>query len=447
MALNLILLAAGDGTRMQSSKPKVLHEVAGAPLIAHALGAASGLETDRIILVLGQDAEDVLNTVSETTPGAIGAPQGKRLGTAHAVLAAREAMAGASGDAVVLYGDTPFIRPETLLNMAAERASGADVVILGFEAEDPAGYGRLVMSGDHLEKIVESKDATEGERAITLCNSGVVMAGAERLMELCDRVTNANAAGEYYLTDIVALARGDGKRVAVVTCDEAETLGVNSRTDLAAAEAAFQARARTDALAAGVTLLDPTTVWFSHDTVIGRDAVIEQNVVFGPGVSVETEARIRAFSHLEGAHVAAGASVGPFARLRPGAEIGSDARVGNFVEIKNSQLHEGAKAGHLTYLGDAKVGARANIGAGTVTCNYDGVFKHKTTIGEDAFIGSDTMLVAPVVVGDGAMTATGSVITEDIAAGALGIARARQMTKPGFATKFFDRLRALKAKG
>ena len=445
MSLNLILLAAGDGTRMQSALPKVLHEIAGAPMIVHALASAEGLEVDHRVLVLGNGSDAVLEALEDTD--AIAVEQTERKGTAHAVLCAKDALANAHGDAVVLYGDTPFIRPETLEAMAAERAKGADVVILGFEAADPARYGRLVMDGDQLDRIVEYKDASEAERAINLCNSGVVMADCARLMELCAQVGNNNSAGEFYLTDIVALARADGKRVAVVTCNEAETMGVNSRADLAAAEAACQARARREALDAGVTLVAPETVWFSFDTVIGRDAFVEPNVFFGPGVTVESGARIKGFSHLEGAHVSEGAAVGPFARLRPGAEIGGDARVGNFVEIKNSVLAEGAKVGHLTYLGDADIGARANIGAGTVTCNYDGVFKHRTEIGQDAFIGSDTMLVAPVSVGDGAMTATGSVITKDIEAGDMAVARARQENKPGFAAAFFKRLRALKAKG
>lgn len=445
MALNLILLAAGDGTRMQSSLPKVLHEIAGAPMILHALASADGLDVDRTVIVLGNGAEAVMEALEETD--AIAVEQTERKGTAHAVLCAKDALSGAQGDAVVLYGDTPFIRSETLESMATERAKGADVVVLGFQAADPDRYGRLVMDGDQLDRIVEYKDASEAERAITLCNSGVVMADAARLMDLCGRVGNENAAGEFYLTDIAALARADGGRVAVVTCDEAETLGVNSRADLAAAEAAFQTQARADALEAGVTLIAPETVWFAFDTHIGRDATVEPNVVFGPGVTIESGARIKGFSHLEGAHVSNGASVGPFARLRPGAEVGGDARVGNFVEIKNSVLQEGAKVGHLTYLGDTEVGARANIGAGTVTCNYDGVFKHKTTIGEDAFIGSDTMLVAPVTIGAGAMTATGSVITKDVEPNAMAVARARQENKSGFAAAFFKRLRALKAKG
>jgi bifunctional UDP-N-acetylglucosamine pyrophosphorylase/glucosamine-1-phosphate N-acetyltransferase len=301
------------------------------------------------------------------------------------------------------------------------------------------------MEGDALLKIVEFKDASDGERAIRLCNSGVVMADVATLFELIDAVGNDNASGEYYLTDIVEIARGKGLTATAVTCPEAETMGINSRAELAAAERIFQDAARAAALSEGVTLTAPDTVHFSHDTWIGRDAVVEPYVVFGPGVTVETGATIRAFSHLEGCHVSAGAVVGPYARLRPGAEIGNDARIGNFVEVKASEIGEGAKVNHLTYIGDASVGDGANIGAGTITCNYDGVFKHRTTIGARAFIGSDTMLVAPVTVGAGAMTATGSVITQDVPDGALAVGRARQETKPGFATRFFEKLRAQKS--
>ena len=330
-------------------------------------------------------------------------------GTGHAVRMAEEALAGFSGDVIVLYGDTPFIHPDTLHRMAAARAAH-DVVVLGFDAADPGRYGRLVMSGDRLERIVEFKDASDEERAITLCNSGVVMANAKTLFSLLADVTNDNASGEYYLTDIVGLAQARGLSATSVTCDEAETMGINSRAQLARAEAAFQARARAGALENGVTLQAPETVHFAHDTVIGRDALVEPNVVFGPGVTVESGARIRAFSHLEGCHVSRGAIVGPYARLRPGAELGEDVHVGNFVEIKNASLATGAKANHLSYIGDASVGEATNIGAGTITCNYDGVMKHHTAIGAHAFIGSNTMLIAPVTLGDEAMTATGTVV-------------------------------------
>ncbi|MBI1418515.1 MAG: bifunctional UDP-N-acetylglucosamine diphosphorylase/glucosamine-1-phosphate N-acetyltransferase GlmU [Limimaricola sp.] len=446
MSVALIILAAGQGTRMNSDTPKVLHRLAGAPLLVHAMKAGAALAPDRTVVVAGTGAEAVGAAARDWDPEVQVVVQAEQLGTAHAVAQARAALEGFSGDIIMLYGDTPFVTPETLERMQAARAHHA-VVVLGFEAADPARYGRLVMAGEVLERIVEFKDADAATRAITLCNSGVVCADAATLWSLIDAVGNDNAAGEYYLTDIVGIARAQGLSATAVTCPEAETLGVNTRADLAAAEAAFQARARAQALEDGVTLTAPETVFFAHDTVIGRDAVIEPNVIFGPGVTVESGAILRAFSHLEGCHVSAGATVGPFARLRPGAELAENVHVGNFVEIKNAQLAEGAKVNHLSYIGDADVGARTNVGAGTITCNYDGVFKHRTTIGADAFIGSDTMLVAPVTVGDRAMTATGAVITEDVPAGAMAIARARQVTKPGLAEKFMKRLKALKAKG
>ncbi|MGI1661150.1 bifunctional UDP-N-acetylglucosamine diphosphorylase/glucosamine-1-phosphate N-acetyltransferase GlmU [Palleronia sp. KMU-117] len=445
MPTQLVILAAGEGTRMLSDRPKVLHEIAGLPLYAHAIAAGAALDPERIVLVLGHGAEAVRADAEARFGDVAIAIQSEQLGTAHATAQARAALEGATGDAVVLYGDTPFIRPETLVAMKAARAAGHDLVVLGFEARDPGRYGRLVLAGASLEKIVEFKDATPEERAIGLCNSGVMMAGVSTLFDLVDAVGNDNAAGEYYLTDIVAIARARGLSATAVTCPEAETMGINTRAELAEAERIFQDTARAAALADGVTLVAPDTVHFAHDTWIGRDAVVEPFVVFGPGVTVETGATIRAFSHLEGCHVSAGAVVGPYARLRPGAEIGNDARIGNFVEVKNAEIGEGAKVNHLSYVGDASVGEAANIGAGTITCNYDGVFKHRTTIGARAFIGSDTMLVAPVSVGAGAMTASGSVITEDVPDGALAVGRGRQATKPGFATRFFEKLRAQKA--
>jgi len=445
MSLALILLAAGKGTRMQSDLPKVLHKIAHAPMMWHALRAGGVLDPERTVVVAGHGAEAVAASARDYTPDAQVVLQETQLGTGHAVAQALPALEGFEGDTIVLYGDTPFISETTLEAMADARKTH-DVVVLGFEAADPARYGRLITDGETLLKIVEYKDATEAERNVTLCNSGVVAADARVLADLVGAVGNDNASGEYYLTDIVEIARDKGLSATVVRCDEAETLGINSREDLAAAEAAFQARARAAALADGVTLSAPETVFFAWDTVIGRDAEIEQNVVFGPEVTIETGARIRAFSHLEGCHVSRGAIVGPYARLRPGAELAENVHVGNFVEVKKAVLHEGAKANHLTYIGDAEVGARTNIGAGTITCNYDGVFKHKTTIGKDAFVGSNTMLVAPVTLGDGAMTASGSVITKDVPAGALALARGQQDIKPGFATKLMAMLRAKKAK-
>lgn len=444
MQVSLIILAAGQGTRMNSDLPKVLHRLGAAPLLHHAMAAGQSLDPERIVVVTGHGAEAVAKAARAFDDSAVTVHQAEQLGTAHAVLQAEAAMAGARGHAIVLYGDTPFIRPETLQAMLDARERHA-VVVLGFHAADPGRYGRLIAQGEALDRIVEFKDASPEERAITLCNSGVICADPATLFRLCHTVGNANAAGEYYLTDIVALARAEGLSAGLVLCDEAETLGVNTRTELAAAEALFQTRARAEAMENGVTLTAPETVFFALDTTIGRDTIIGPNVVFGPRVTIESEAEIKAFCHLEGCHISRGADVGPFARLRPGAELAEGVHVGNFVEIKNAILDEGVKVGHLSYIGDADVGEFTNIGAGTVTCNYDGVLKHRTRIGKRAFIGSDTMLVAPVTIGDGALTGSGSVITEDVPAEALALGRARQVNKPGLATKLFDRLRALKA--
>ncbi len=444
MSTHLILLAAGAGTRMQSDLPKVLHEVAGAPLFAHALASADELDGKRVIVV-GHGGDLAREAALAIADDIDIAEQSEQLGTAHAVSVAAPALEGQGGETVILYGDTPFIRPETIAALQAARNGGADVVFLGFEAADPGRYGRLVTDDNALLEIVEWKDADEATRAITLCNSGVVLADTEVLLRLVASVGNDNASNEFYLTDIAALARAEGLSVEVVTCEEAETLGVNSRADLAAAETVFQARARAQAMANGVTLEAPETVYFSFDTVIGRDCRVEPNVVFAPGVTVESGARIRAFSHLEGCHVGAGAVVGPYARLRPGAELANNVKIGNFVEVKNAEIADGAKVNHLSYIGDAVIGAGSNIGAGTITCNYDGVFKHRTEVGENVFIGSNTMLVAPVKVGDDAMTASGSVITGDVPDGDLALARSRQVNKPGLARKLFQKLRAAKA--
>jgi bifunctional UDP-N-acetylglucosamine pyrophosphorylase/glucosamine-1-phosphate N-acetyltransferase len=356
----------------------------------------------------------------------------------------REALQGFEGDVIVLYGDTPFVQPDTLQRMIQARADHA-VVVLGFEADTSEKYGRLVMEGDALTAIVEYADASEDIRNISFCNSGVMLVNGKVLFDLLDATNNENASGEYYLTDVVAAARNAGLKATAVSCDESETMGVNSRAHLAEAEAAFQNRARAELMSDGVTLVDPATVFLSHDTVIGRDTVIEPNVFFGPEVTVESGVRIRAFSHLEGAHVSRGGIVGPYARLRPGTELAEDVKVGNFVETKNAIVDEGAKINHLSYVGDAQVGEKANIGAGTITCNYDGFMKHKTTIGKNAFIGSNTMLVAPVSVGDGAMTGSGSVITKDVDDDALALARAQQVNKPNMARKLFEMLKAKKA--
>lgn len=444
MAVSLVILAAGQGSRMNSDLPKVLHPLAGVPLVVHAMRAGAALDPARVAVVAGHGADAVRAAVGAENPDATVVLQTEQLGTGHAVAQAADALADVAGDVVVLYGDTPFVSAETLNRMLDARAVH-DVVVLGFQADDPARYGRLIMEGDALVRIVEFKDATEAERAVDLCNSGVICADRAVLMDLVAALSNDNAAGEYYLTDVVGAARAQGFSAGVVVCDQAETLGINTRAELAAAEAVFQARARAEALANGVTLSAPETVFFAQDTHIGRDAMVEQNVVFGPGVTVESGAVIRAFSHLEGCHVSRGAVVGPYARLRPGTELAEDVRIGNFVEIKNAVLDAGAKVNHLSYIGDASVGEGTNIGAGTITCNYDGVFKHRTEIGADAFIGSNTMLVAPVRVGAKALTASGSVITTDVPDGALAVARARQVVKPGLAVRLMERLRAAKA--
>ncbi|MEF3047477.1 bifunctional UDP-N-acetylglucosamine diphosphorylase/glucosamine-1-phosphate N-acetyltransferase GlmU [Pseudotabrizicola sp. L79] len=445
MAVSLVLLAAGMGTRMNSDLPKVLHHVAGSPLLHHAMQAGRSLDPDQTVVVVGHGADLVGKAALAFDDTALIVEQTEQKGTAHAVAQAAPLLADAAGDVIVLYGDTPFVRPETLQAMQDARQRH-DIVVLGFHAADPGRYGRLITQGDALHRIVEFKDATDQERGITLCNSGVICANAKLMFDLVAAVQPNNAAGEYYLTDIIEIARGRGHTAGVVICDEAETLGVNTRAQLADAERQFQIRARAEALENGITLTAPETVFFGFDTVIGRDAIVGPNVIFGPGVTVESGAEIRAFCHLEGCHISRGATVGPFARLRPGAELAEDVHVGNFVEIKNAILDEGVKVGHLTYLGDADVGEHTNIGAGTITCNYDGVMKHRTTIGKRVFIGSDTMLVAPVRVGDGALTASGSVITNDVPAEDLAIARAPQVNKAGLATKLFDRLRAIKAK-
>jgi bifunctional UDP-N-acetylglucosamine pyrophosphorylase / glucosamine-1-phosphate N-acetyltransferase len=444
MQVSVIVLAAGQGTRMNSDLPKVLHKVAAAPLLHHALATARSLEPARIVVVTGHGSEDVTAAALAFDDSVFCVRQDPQNGTAHAVRQATPFLADAEGDAIVIYADSPMIREATLRAMLEARARHA-VVVLGFHARDPGRYGRLIAQGEDLHKITEWKDATSAERAITLCNSGVICADARLLSSLVAEVKSDNAAGEYYLTDIVELARARGFSAGAVLCDEAETLGVNTRSQLAEAEAAFQSRARAEALDNGVTLTAPETVFFALDTHVGRDAVIGPNVIFGPGVTVESGSEIKGFCHLEGCHISRGAQVGPFARLRPGAELAEDVHVGNFVEIKNAILDEGVKVGHLTYIGDADVGEFTNIGAGTVTCNYDGVMKHRTTIGKRVFIGSDTMLVAPVTVGDGALTASGSVITEDVPPEAVAIGRARQVIKPGLATRMFEKLKSMKA--
>lgn len=440
----LVILAAGQGTRMNSDLPKVLHPLGGAPLVVHAMDAGAALAPQRTVVVVGHGGAQVEKAVRTHDEDAICVHQAEQLGTGHAVLQAAAVLEGFSGDVIVLYGDTPFISDDTLARMLAARATH-DIVVLGFEAANPGRYGRLVMEGDRLARIVEAKDASPDELAIGFCNSGLMAADAETLMALLAEVGNDNASGEYYLTDVPAIAAAKGLSATAISCDEAETLGINTRAELAGAEALFQQRKRAEVLEGGVTMTAPDTVFFAHDTWIGRDVVIEPNVVFGPGVTVENDATIRAFSHLEGCHLGARSIVGPYARLRPGAELGNDARIGNFVEIKAAEIGEGAKVNHLSYIGDAEIGDGSNIGAGTITCNYDGVFKHRTTVGRDVFIGSNTMLVAPVTVGDKAMTGSGSVITSDVPAGDLGLARAKQVNKTGLGARLMARLRAMKA--
>ena len=445
MSNSVIILAAGKGTRMESDLPKVLHHLAGAPMLLHVMKSSATLEPERLVIIAGHGADAVGAVARDYSETAQVVLQSEQLGTGHAVSQAKSALADYTGDVIVLYGDTPFVRPETLQALLAARKT-ADIVVLGFQAANAGRYGRLVMQGSAVSRIVEYKDASEQERAITFCNSGVICAKADVLFSLLEAVGNDNASKEYYLTDIVQLANDRNLSVAAVHCDEAETMGINSRAELAQAEASFQSRTRMEMMALGVSLTAPETVYFAYDTVLGRDSQVEPNVVFGPGVTVENGARIRAFSHLEGCHISSGAVVGPYARLRPGTELAENVRIGNFVEIKNARIEDGAKVNHLSYIGDANIGEASNIGAGTVTCNYDGVGKHHTEIGASVFIGSNTMLVAPVTVGDAAMTASGSVITKNVEPGALAIARSEQSNKPGLAVKLFAMLRRKKVK-
>jgi len=435
--LAVIVLAAGQGTRMRSDRHKVLHPVAGRPMLLHLLASVAGLAPERVVVVVGARADQVRAAIAPL--GHAVAHQAEQLGTGHAVLQARDALAGFKGDVLVLYGDAPFVEATTMRRML-DRLAAPDrpaTVVLGFRPNDPGAYGRVIADADgRVERMVEFKDASPEERTVTLCNSGLLAADADALFDLLDQVTNDNAAGEYYLPDAVMLAAAAGRTSAVIEADADELAGVNSRAELARAEAGWQARRRDRAMAEGTTLTAPETVWFSWDTELGRDVTVEPNVVFGPGVRVADGAMIRAFSHLEGAIVASGAIIGPYARLRPGTAVGENAHVGNFVELKNTTLGRGAKANHLTYLGDAEVGERANIGAGTITCNYDGFGKYRTVIGAGAFIGSDTALVAPVTVGAGAITGAGSVVTRDVPANALALTRADQVEKSGWAARF-----------
>lgn len=441
-----VVLAAGEGTRMKSDLPKVLHAVGGRPLIDAVLESARAGGADRLAVVIGAGADKVRAHLNKTASDAEVFEQRERLGTAHAALAAREAIARHQGPVLVLFGDTPLVRPATIAALIKRLSTGVDIALLGFTTDTPTGYGRLIVENDRLVAIVEEKDADPATRTICLCNSGIMAFRSGLLPGLLEAIGNANAKGEYYLTDAVAVGTARGLRAeAVIGDDESEFVGINDRAQLAAAEAIFQRRARTEAMANGATLVAPDTVFFSFDTRLGRDVIVEPNVIFAPGVDVASGTVVRAFSHLEGAKVGSGAVIGPYARLRPGADLAENVHVGNFVEIKNARVDQGAKVNHLTYIGDAAIGARTNVGAGTITCNYDGVFKHKTIIGADVFVGSNTVMVAPVTVGDNALTAAGSVITADVPNGALAFGRARQEIKEGMGAAKKAALAAKKA--
>ncbi len=440
-----IILAAGDGTRMKSDISKVLHEVAGLALVRHVARAAALAGADETALVVGRDGALVEAAVRRDAPGVQTFEQVERRGTAHAVLAARDALTGAYDDILVLFGDTPLIRPQTLAAARGALADGAQVCVVGFRPADPTGYGRLVEKDGELVAIREHKDANADELAIGFCNAGVMAFAGRDALGVLDAIGNDNAKGEYYLTDLVEVARARGQRVVAIEAGADEVLGVNTRVELAEVEALWQARRRREAMLGGVTLQAPDTVFFSHDTTIAANVLVEPNVVFGQGVTIDEHATIHAFSHLEGAHVGPAVSVGPFARLRPGTVMEQGSKVGNFCEVKNAHVATGAKINHLSYIGDASIGAGANIGAGTITCNYDGALKHMTMIGAGSFIGSNSALVAPVTIGEGAYVGTGSVVTEDVPDGALAIARERQVTKPDRGRQIIARNKAAKA--
>ena len=441
-----IILAAGKGTRMKSDLHKVLHPIAGRAMLDHLMASVGQLSPARQVVVVGSGREQIEAAVTGRADTCLQEPQ---LGTGHAVQQAEDALSGFTGDILILYGDVPFVRAATMQAMLdrLHAEDGPAVVVLGFEPADTLQYGRVIADdAGRIGKMVEHKDASEEERACRLCNSGLMAARAEDLFGLLARVGNENAQGEYYLPDIVNIAIADGRACAAVkTEDENEVAGINSRAELAQAEAQWQEYRREEAMADGVSLRAPETVFFSWDTELGRDVTVEPHVVFGPGVKVADGAKIRAFSHLEGASVGEGCEVGPYARLRPGAVMEKGSKVGNFVEMKKATLGEGAKANHLTYLGDATVGAGANIGAGTITCNYDGYFKHQTVIGPRAFIGSNSALIAPVKIGADAIVAAGSAVSRDVDDGELRMVRAEQLVKPGWADRFHDAMKKKKA--
>jgi bifunctional UDP-N-acetylglucosamine pyrophosphorylase/glucosamine-1-phosphate N-acetyltransferase len=442
--LAAVILAAGKGTRMKSDLHKVLHPIGGRPMLDHLLDSFAGLSPARTVVVAGDRFEQLETALNGR--GIDVARQEPQLGTAHAALMAKDALAGFDGDVLVCFGDCPMLKAPTVARMTAELEAGAKVAVLGFRPRDTLAYGRIIAdAAGRVMKMVEHKDASEAERAVDLCNAGVIVAHSSDMWRLLALVGNDNAAGEYYLPDVATRAIGEGAAVVVVETDPAEVAGINSRAELAEAEAQWQRFKREEAMAEGASLRAPETVFFSWDTKVGRDVTIEPNVIFGPGVSVSDGATIRAFSHLEGASVGEGCEVGPFARLRPGAVMKTRSKIGNFVEMKKAVLGEGAKASHLSYLGDADIGAGANIGAGTITCNYDGYFKYKTVIGERAFIGSNSALIAPVKIGADAIVAAGSAVSRDVDAGELRMVRAEQLVKPGWADRFHDTMKKKKA--
>jgi bifunctional UDP-N-acetylglucosamine pyrophosphorylase/glucosamine-1-phosphate N-acetyltransferase len=440
--LAAIILAAGQGTRMKSARHKVLHPIAGKAMLLHLLDSLQSLAPARMVVVVGSAREQVETAVAARNVSV--AVQSPQLGTGHAVLQAKDALSDFDGDILVLFGDAPLVTAATMRRLQAALGSDVAAVVLGFRPDDTGAYGRVIATAGVITKMVEYKDATPAERAETLCNSGLMLVRAADLWPLLARVGNANAAGEYYLPDIIGLLIGDGRTARVIETDPDEVAGVNSRAELAALEARWQARRRIAAMADGVTLIDPGSVFFAHDTAVARDVTIEPFVVFGPGVSIASGTTIRAHSHIEGAVIGEDCDIGPFARLRPGTVLATGVKIGNFVETKKAAFAAGAKANHLSYIGDASIGAKANIGAGTITCNYDGYFKYKTVIGAGAFIGSNSALVAPVNIGDGAIVAAGSTITADVGANALALVRPEQQHKPGWAAAFRARQLAKK---
>ena len=439
--LACVVLAAGKGTRMRSARPKVLHPLAGRPMVEHALAIARALAPARTVLVIGPEMEAAAAGLEGVGEAVACVVQAEPLGTAHAVAQTRPLLEDFGGDVLVLYADTPLVRPETLARLiAARREGGAAAAVLGFRPENPEEYGRLILAPDgSLARVVEYAEASGDERAVTLCNAGMMAVDGRRLFPLLDAIGNDNAKGEYYLTDLPAIVAAEGGRCAVAEAPAEEVMGINDRAQLAAAERAIQDRLRRAAMEGGATLVDPASVWLSLDTRLGSDVTVGPNVAFGPGVVIEDGVEIRPFSHLEGVRVRKGATIGPFARLRPGSDIGEGAIVGNFVEVKSSTVARGAKINHLSYVGDAEIGAGANVGAGTITCNYDGYRKSRTEIGEGAFIGSNTALVAPVTVGPGAVVGAGSVITEDVEADAIAVARGEQRQREGAAARRRER--------